>query len=374
MEHVHRVFVWLGLGMIALVVIATLIGSGPIATPVLAVFAAAGAALLLWERMPRSLVILGFAVMAASVVLLYWLVSATPLALFLLAAFATLREPRRWLAVVLAASTVAHLAVQLALGQDTILTGMATLAGVAFLFAISRLLVSERDQRERVAQLLGEAEESRHRERESYLIAERGRVARELHDVLAHTLSGLAIQLEGARILASQPDVPEALRDSVERAHLLSRAGLLEAKRAVTALRNDQLPGPELLQALVDEHRLSAGSPTRLVVTGTPVTLASDASLALYRTAQEALSNVRKHAPRASVDLTLAWSPSRVTLDVVDRGGHAEATSVAPPGYGLTGMAERAELLGATLITGPYADGFRVQLSIPLDSVAPTTD
>jgi signal transduction histidine kinase len=370
MERVRGLFVVLGLGTIVLVVIATLISRGPIALPTLAVFTAAGAALLLWPRMPRAIVVLDFAVMGASVVLLYWLVSATPLALFLLAAFATAREPRRWLAVVLALATGAHLAVQLSLGQDTIVTALATIAGVAFLFAVSRLLVSERTQRVQIAQLLAEAEERRQQERASSLLAERGRMARELHDVLAHTLSGLAIQLEGARILSTQHAVPAALRDSVERAHQLSRAGLLEAKRAVAALRGDQLPGPELLQELVDEHRLSAGTSTRLIVTGDPAPLDADASLAIYRTAQEALSNVRKHAPGAAVEITLGWTPSAVLLAVLDHGGQLSRDPIASRGYGLTGMAERAELLGATIETGPFDDGFRVRLSIPIDAVS----
>jgi len=375
MERVRGQFVALGLGMIVLVVIATLINRGPIVLPMLIVFAAAGAALLLWARMPRAIVVVDFAIMAASVVLLYWLVSATPLALFLLAAFATAREPRRWLAVVLALATGAHLAVQLSLGQDTIVTALATIAGVAFLFAVSRLLVSERTQRVQIAELLAEVEERRQQEKASDMLAERGRMARELHDVLAHTLSGLAIQLEGARILSTQHAVPAALRDSVERAHQLSRAGILEAKRAVAALRGDQLPGPELLQELVDEHRLSAGSPIRLIITGEPAPLDADASLAIYRTAQEALSNVRKHAPGAAVEIMLSWTPSAVILEVIDHGGQISGDPIADhgSGYGLTGMAERAELLGASIETGPFDDGFRVRLTVPIDAVGPAS-
>ncbi len=114
-----------------------------------------------------------------------------------------------------------------------------------------------------------------------------------------------------------------------------------------------------------------AGAAT-LTVTGTPRDLPSDARLALYRVAQEALTNVRRHADAERVDVALAWSPGEVVLTVEDRagvpvgaGGEAPRRVGPGGGHGLTGMRERAELLGGTLDAGPTPDGFRVRLALP---------
>jgi signal transduction histidine kinase len=378
MERTRWLFVTLGLGMVAIIAAATVANTGLNSLPVLLVFSGTCAIFLLWRSAPALVAVLLFAVMSALVVVFHGFVSTTPLALFLLATLATWRAPRRWIALVLGVATIAHVIVQLALEQDTILTGIATAVGVMFLYSIGGLLVSERVQRERVARLLREVEQHRAMEETASLAAERGRMARELHDVLAHTLSGLAIQLESARILAGEPTVPAELRETVERAHRLSRAGLQEARRAVAALRGDQLPGPELLPLLVEEHRLSANGAVQFAASGTPRALDAEANLAIYRTAQEALSNVRKHAPGAAVSLSLQWLDTEVVLTVQDDGGNSVTqvehdtsglAGVHQPGYGLTGMAERAELLGAKLATGPQDAGFQVRLSVPLESV-----
>jgi len=366
MRHSRGLFLGLALAMVALVVGATMVVSGPNSLPALAGFVLASVTFLLWDRAPGAVAVAAFGVAAVSVVVLYGVVSTTPLALFFLAAAATWRAPRRIIAGVLAAGTLAHVVVQLALGQDTILSGLATVAGVGFIYLVARLVASERQQRERVAQLLTEVEHSRQSERASFLMAERGRMARELHDVLAHTLSGLAIQLESARILGAQKGVPPALREAVENAHRLSRSGLQEAKRAVAALRGDQLPGPELIPTLVEEHRLAGGGPIQFSVAGEPQPLDAEASLALYRTAQEALSNVRKHAAGAVAEVGVQWTGSYVVLSVVDTGG-ARVSPATGSGFGLTGMAERAELIGATLETGMLDQGYRVRLTIPID-------
>ncbi len=373
MLRTRGLFVGLGLVMVVVVVVATATRSGTESFAALGVFAAVSAAFLLWRGAPIWAAWALYTAAAAAVVVLYALVSATPLALFFLAAAATWQEPRRRIAATLAAATVAHLIVQLLLGQDTLLTALATATGVAFLFLVARLLLSEREQRERVAQLLVEVEQRRQSERATYLMAERGRMARELHDVLAHTLSGLAIQLEGARILAANETTAPALREAVDNAHSLSRAGLQEARRAVAALRGDQLPGPDLIPTLVEEHRLSASGPVRFTITGSPRVLDAEASLALYRTAQEALSNVRKHAVGAAVDMQLEWAPDAVVLTVEDSGG-TELSATGGPGFGLTGMSERAGAIGASLEAGPLASGFRVRLTVPCGSLNEADD
>jgi signal transduction histidine kinase len=121
---------------------------------------------------------------------------------------------------------------------------------------------------------------------------------------------------------------------------------------------------------LVEEHRLATDSPCRFVVEGAAGELPAQGRLALYRTAQEALSNVRKHAPGAPVDVRLAWEPGAAVLVVEDRAGRPGRIPSEPGegGYGLVGMAERARLLGGEFAAAPTTDGFRVALRLPLQA------
>lgn len=192
---------------------------------------------------------------------------------------------------------------------------------------------------------------------------ERQRLAREIHDVLAHNLSALAVQLEATRLLAEQrPGDPEVAR-AIDRAHRVATDGLAEAKRAVGALRGDALPGPELLGELVREFEASGDLRCRLEVTGKPVPLAPEARLAIYRAAQEGLTNVRKHAHARDVTIRLQYRRGGAELTVEDVGEAPSPRTSA--GYGLSGMRERAELLGGTLDAGPTRDGFRLRLWVP---------
>ena len=170
---------------------------------------------------------------------------------------------------------------------------------------------------------------------------------------------------------ADGPD-GEELVGVLDRAHTLARDGLAEARQAIGALRGADLPGPELLPALLEEYRRSQHAEAVLAITGTPVPLPADARLALYRTAQEALSNVRKHAPGACVDVRLTWGAHEVCLVVEDTGGGTPDAEVSSSGsgYGLTGMSERARLLGGELEAGPTASGFRVALRLPVGQEA----
>lgn len=191
---------------------------------------------------------------------------------------------------------------------------------------------------------------------------ERQRLAREMHDVLAHTLSGLAVQLEATRLLAERRSEDPAVIEAVADSHRLARDGLLEARRAVSALRGDRVPGVGELDRLVREFEVRDGIPCRLQVEGTPVPLRTDAQLALYRTTQEALTNVRKHSDATSVAVRLVWARRSVELTVEDEGWPKPST--ASGGYGLTGIRERAELVGGTLEAGPTEAGFRVRLRV----------
>jgi signal transduction histidine kinase len=239
-------------------------------------------------------------------------------------------------------------------------------ASVVPWFLVMRLVSRLHEGREEAEQLVEELRESRAAHAEAAALAERSRVARDMHDVLAHSLSALALQLEGARLLArdrgSDPEVVAA----VERAHHLAADGLSEARDAIAALRGEELPGPERLQQLGDAYP----GASRVTVTGVPRALGSEARLAVYRTAQEALTNVLRHSAADRVDVELAYEPDATRLVVQDYGPGApvvvgRADGGPSGGYGLTGMRERAELLGGRLTTEPTADGFRVELWLP---------
>jgi signal transduction histidine kinase len=185
-----------------------------------------------------------------------------------------------------------------------------------------------------------------------------------MHDVLAHTLSGLVLQLEGARLMASREGADPELAEAVDRAHRLARTGLDESRRAIGMLRGDELPGPERLDALARDFERTSDVPCGLEVTGPRRERGSDARLAVYRVAQEALTNVRKHAHPERVELHLGYEPEGTRLTVEDFGAVAPAAA-ANGGYGLAGMRERAELLGGRLDAAATPSGFRVELWVP---------
>ena len=216
----------------------------------------------------------------------------------------------------------------------------------------------------RAEQLVEELEESRDAQAQAVMLRERQHLAREMHDVLAHSLSALAVQLEGARLLARRTGADASVVEAVERSHHLAKGGLDEARRAIEALRGGDMPGPDRLPALTREFREQTGVETALSFDGAPRELSSEARLAVYRTAQEALTNVRRHADAERVDVRLRYADDGTWLTVEDRGRHVNGSEPGL-GYGLTGMRERAELLGGRLAASPTPEGFRVELFLP---------
>ena len=367
-----------GLAVVGLVVLANAVskvgfgtsGDALVVTVSVAVFAVASVVFLLWFTAPRGVTVVLLLVMAAAATATHHgdPTGTGGIGLYLGVAFAPLRLPVRTAAAVTVTSVLLFDVQLLLEAADPAVFVLVVDAGAAFFFFLGVLLRHERDQRLQVAALLAELEAGREAEKEAAALAERSRLAREMHDVLAHTLSGLALQLQGAKALAralpADADTAQ-LVDAVERAHALARGGLAEARQAIGALRGTTLPGPEALAALVEEHRAATGTTCELTVEGTPEKLPAEARLALYRTAQEALSNVRKHAPGAPVDVRLCWQPEAAVLVVEDRAGRP-APSPATGGYGLVGMTERARLLGGDLAAEPTPTGFRVALRLPL--------
>jgi signal transduction histidine kinase len=236
--------------------------------------------------------------------------------------------------------------------------------GLIAFFAIAFLSRRLREGQEHAEELLIELEESREAQAQAAVLAERQRLAREMHDVLAHSLSGLVLQLEGARLLARQQDASGKLETALDRSHALAKSGLEEARRAIGMLRDDELPGPERLASLARDFEHDTGVPCEAEVTGVELELRAEARLTVYRVAQEALTNVRKHARPQRVELRLAYEPGGARLTVEDFG-EALPDGGSNGGYGLTGMRERADLLGATLTAGKTDSGFRVELWVP---------
>lgn len=194
-------------------------------------------------------------------------------------------------------------------------------------------------------------------------LEERGRIAREIHDVLGHALSGIAMQLEMADALYVGGRDDEA-NEAVRRARALAVSGIGEARRAIHALREDTLPLPETLA------HLAASNTAGFAVQGHPCEVRVEAAQAIIRTAQEAITNAHRHAPGATVNLLLDYSDHLVRLTVTDTGAAAPVTTPnhAGSGMGLVGMRERASLLGGTLYAGPAEPGCRgwmVRLELP---------
>jgi signal transduction histidine kinase len=217
------------------------------------------------------------------------------------------------------------------------------------------------------ASLAAETRLTREEQARSATLAERARIAREIHDVLAHSLAALTVQLETADALLEGGRAEQA-RQSVVRAGHLAREGLAETRRAISALRGETLPLPELLAGLAGEYRVDLGAPAEVRVDGEPVQVNPDTGLAVYRTAQEAMTNVRKHAPGAPVELTLRYGPDSVELAVANGAPPPSDRPLADSGggYGLTGLRERAELAGGQFTAGPDGNGWRVDVRIPL--------
>jgi signal transduction histidine kinase len=210
---------------------------------------------------------------------------------------------------------------------------------------------------------------SRRAEARAAAEAERARLAREMHDVLAHSLSALALQLESARLLATRHGIDGAVTRAIDRARQLAATGLQEARSAIATARGDEVPGPEGIGALADAFSQQSGLPVEVAVRGAPRALPPDARVAVFRTVQEALTNIRRHATPERVAIELSYLPEGTVVVVEDRAPAAAPppapAAIAGGGYGLTGMRERAELLGGELTADPTAAGFRVELRLP---------
>jgi len=213
----------------------------------------------------------------------------------------------------------------------------------------------------------------------SAALAERGLIAREIHDVLANTLAALSVQLQAAHALLERtrlertplgygtpPDGNPHLLAAigcVNRATHLAREGLVETRRAIHTLDTDPMPLPDQLAALIREHH---SDHAHLTVTGTPTRLRPEAWLTLYRTTQEALANAGKHAPGAAVTVCLDYTDEHTTITVTNAPPDSDSpVTAAGREYGLAGLRERVELAGGTLTAAPHHGDWQVRVRIP---------
>ncbi|RPF36842.1 sensor histidine kinase [Streptomyces sp. TLI_185] len=304
----------------------------------------------LWPSLGILLLLLGLAVGAQAV-------GFRAPALVLWCGCAVTALERLPLAVALPTASVA-LASYAAVNNDVWLTTAATTAGLALAGYVLRLDAEARGSAQR---LLAQERAARAAEAESAALAERARIAREIHDVLAHSLSAQLVHLEAARLLIERGAGREQILERVVAARGMARDGLDETRQALSALRGELTPLEDFLSQLVGT---SAGA--EVTITGERRQLPAEASQAVRRVAQEALTNVRKHAPGAEVRMRLDYGVHQVTLDVRDSGGAPGELAGAGAGYGLLGMRERAELLGGSLEAGPDEEGFVVTLKVPV--------
>jgi signal transduction histidine kinase len=257
-----------------------------------------------------------------------------------------------------------------------------TLLGLPVL-VLSGLLIGRnrgayRIQAEQSAALLAQSKELQSEQRRAELLDERARIAREIHDVLAHSLGALGIQIQAARaVLTDRADIGQA-DDILATAQRIAAAGLDETRQAVHALRVDTLPLDKELARASETHAQRYGVAASYDTGGVPEPLPPDATITLLRIAQEALVNAAKHAAGLPIAVRLDYRDAEIRLTVrnglppgtdalgtrADGSGRASVTTV-DGGYGLTGMRERLRLLNGTLQAGRGDDEWIVTAELP---------
>lgn len=201
---------------------------------------------------------------------------------------------------------------------------------------------------------------------------ERTRIARELHDVIGHSISVMGVQAGAVRSVLRVDQQRE--RDALLAVERTGRQAVGEMRRLIGLLRADDgvvvvdaAPSLRGAESLVGELR-DAGLAVCLVLNGEPGTLSAGVDLAGFRILQEALTNALKHAPQANVQATVSCTPEELQIEVIDDGKATPQDRRAQPGHGLLGMRERISLYGGELVAGPSADGgFAVRARIPLE-------
>jgi signal transduction histidine kinase len=208
---------------------------------------------------------------------------------------------------------------------------------------------------------------------------ERLRIARELHDVVAHSLSVIGVQAGAARLVLDADPHPTRAREAVAAIEATANQAMAEMRRALGILRATEpsgvalapLPGLDQLPSLLDQIR-AAGLPVALTVEGTPRPLATSTDLSLYRIVQEALTNALKHAKAARAEVVVGYGAHDITVEVTDDGRGPPPSTARSQGAGTIGMRERVALFGGELRVGPRPQGgYTVRVCLPVSAEAP---
>jgi signal transduction histidine kinase len=291
--------------------------------------------------------------------------------------------------VLAAAAAVPRSGAGAGLGDALVTMGSPALAAIAAA-AVGAWTSARRDQRHSLRAQASAAVEHQETLTRSAVVAERTRMARELHDIAAHHLSGLIVQAGAAeRLVDSDPEQAKQTIRSVRRQgrdtldDMRSIVGILRETDARTPGTDGDapVPGLEQLPALFEAARTS-GDRITVSVSGPPLTLAPLADVTAYRIAQESLANARGHAPDVPVTVSVTRTPTLLVLEIENplasgRDGGGATGSSSPgasgttTGHGLLGMHERADLVGATLTAGPTGAGtWRVRFELPVEASA----
>ncbi|MEU5725298.1 sensor histidine kinase [Micromonospora sp. NPDC047738] len=283
---------------------------------------------------------------------------------------ATLAALLLWVPVVLA-NLAAPLKGVLDMGPAYLVLNNLLTASVAY--AVGRAVQARRQSTRMLRERARIAEANQRSLAEQAVADERRRIARELHDVVAHQVSVMGVLATGARrVLRRDPDAADEAMATVEET---GRATLRELRRLLDVLRTDAEPTADLtpqpgltgIEALVEQVR-EAGLPVTLRIDGTPGPMEEGVALTVYRIVQEALTNALKHAGRATALVQLTVADGVLAVEVTDTG-RGPAPAADRIGHGLVGMRERVALYGGILRTGPRpGGGFRVYARIPLES------
>jgi signal transduction histidine kinase len=261
----------------------------------------------------------------------------------------------------------------IALELGVIWAGLRASAALGYPAIVLGALLLGVSRRQYVAQtrtaqaLLAQTRETEAASRRAAALDERTRIAREIHDVLAHALGGLTVQLDAAELLLTERGDIDGALARIRSSQRTAREGLEEARRAVAALRSDAPPLLDALTGLLESHR-EHGECGELLIDGSARELAPEVALTLMRSAQEALTNARRHAPGSAVRVCLGYGAESTTVTVTNTAptrAVAEVDGAVTGGYGLTGMRERLQLAGGRLDAGPDADGWTVRAEVP---------
>lgn len=242
--------------------------------------------------------------------------------------------------------------------QAGVIGGAASGAAAGLVIGMGRRQTQQRVRREAELALAQQRSELEHDRAE--VLAERNRLAREVHDVLAHTLSALSVQMEALGSLIDDGATADEVRAVTDRSRRLVSEGLEETRRAVRVLRDEPVDAADQIVGLAEDGTVTVH------VQGAARPLTPSAGLALVRIAQEAVTNARKHAAGQVVTVTLAFAEQTVELTIDNASGVAVSPlATSGSGFGLQGMRERIELVGGALHAGPHAQGWRVHATVP---------